>query len=238
MLCAGGPCAASIIVVNYTVDAGGNNNAPLNGLSASASFQASGATLTILLTNTSSGAPAGADVSDSLLVSLAFNLPSGVHIASGDSARIGPGSVGLGAWAGRGPGDSVAEEWLWTNDFGGDLLEAFRQVISTSQGQGGGQTTSFAGEADPNVDGPFGGIAAAPPLFAVPASKPAVSNGIEFVLTLDRALGAAELQALAAGSIVEFGSDFRYLAAIPSPGSLSLLLLAGIAARSPRRRRP
>ncbi len=236
ILTAGSPCAGSLITVNYTVDAGGDNNAPLNGIAASASFSTSGVMLTIVLTNDSTGAPGGADVSDSLLVSLAFNLPGGVHIAGGDSAVIAAGSMGLGAWSGLGPGDSVAEEWLWTNEFGGDLLEGFRQVISTSQGQGGGQSTSFEGEAQPNVSGPFGGIAAAPPIFNVPGSKPAVTDSIQFVLTLNRALSTAELQAVAFWSIVEFGSDFQYVTAVPSPGPLPLLLAAGLVAWRPRRR--
>ena len=37
----------------------------------------------------------------------------------------------LVAFAGRGPGDSVAEQWLWTNDFGSDLLANYAQIIST-----------------------------------------------------------------------------------------------------------
>ncbi len=236
VLAAGSPCAGSLITVSYTVDAGGDNNAPLNGLAASASFRIDDLTLTIVLTNDSSGAPGGADVSDSLLVSLAFNLPAGVHIAGGDSAAIAAGSVGLGSWSALGPGDSVGDEWLWTNEFGGDLLEEYRQVISTSQGQGGGQTLSFEGEEHPNVSGPFGGIAAAPPIFNVPGSKPAVSDSIRFQLTLSRALSAAELQGVALGSIVEFGSDFQYLTAVPSPGPLPLLLAAGVVAWRQRRR--
>ena len=228
-------CPAGIIV-HYGTDAGGTNTNPLNGLAASASFRVDGLPLPIVVTNTSTGVPGGAEVSDSLLVSLGFNLGDGISIVSGNSAVIGAASIGLGAWAGLGPGDSVADQWLWTNDGGGDLLESFSQVISTSMGQGGGDTFSFDGTADPNVGGPFGGIAAAPPIINVPGSQRAVSNSIEYRLTLSAVLSQSQLLQIAGSSIVEFGSDYQYLA-VPAPGSLTLLLVAGVATRL-RRRRP
>ncbi len=228
-------CPASIIV-HYGADAGGANTNPLNGLAASASFSVDGLTLTIVVTNTSTGVPGGAEVSDSLLVSLGFNLGDGISIVSGNSAVIGASSIGLGAWASLGAGDSVADQWLWTNDGGGDLMESFSQVISTSMGQGGGDTFSFDGTANPDVGGPFGGIAATPPIISVPGSQRAVSNSIEYQVTLSAVLSRSQLQLIAGSSIVEFGSDYQYLA-VPAPGSLTLLLVAGVTTRL-RRRRP
>jgi hypothetical protein len=227
--------AVADIVVPYTVDVGGSLGGPLNGLSARATFRASGSSLTVLLENTSTGLPPAADVSDSLLVSLGINLP-GVDIVSGAAAIIGPGSVGLGQWSGRTAGDSVAEQWLWTNDFGGDLMESYRHVISTSNGQGGGTSHRFDGGDPHAVDGPFGGIAAAPPLLAVPANRYAVSNSIEFTLTLTGPISEAELAAAARAAIVEFGSDARYLTApAPEPGTSALLFIFGAALRRVRR---
>ncbi len=222
-----GPAHAGIIA-SYTVDAGGSNGNPLNGLSAQASFQVDGFELTIVLTNTSSGVPMGAEVSDSLLVSLGFNLPDGTTIVSGDAAVIAAGSNGLGTWSGLGAGDSVAEEWLWTNGAGGDLLQAFSQIISTSMGQGGGTTTGFDGTTNPNVNGPFGGMAASPVLVGVPDTQMAVSDSIEFRLTLSSMLSNGQLQTLADDSVVEFGSDYQYLA-VPGPAVLPVLavLLVG-----------
>lgn len=228
-------CPATIIV-DYTADAGGDNPNPVNGLAAQASWRIDGATLTIVLRNASTGVPIGAEVSDSLLVSLAFDLGDGVSITSGNSAVIGAGSVGLGTWSGLGPGDSVADQWLWTNDFGGDLLASYANVISTSNGQGGGDTYSFNGVANPNVDGPFGGIAASPPLIAIPGPQQAVSDSIEFELTLNAALTRSELQAIAGAAIVEFGSDYQYLTAVPAPGAAGLLAL-GMTSVLRRRRR-
>ena len=219
------------IVVDYVVDAGGKNSDPLNGLAARATYMLSGDQLSILLENTSTGVPVGFGTSDSLLVSLAINLP-GVQFATGDAADIGPGSIGLGAWAARGPGASVGEQWLWTNDFGGDLLEAYAQVISTSQGQGGGVTTRFDGGSG-TVGGPFGGIAADPVLRGIPGSQHAVSDSIRFELTLSAPLTEAELRPAVLASIVEYGSDQRYLA-VPEPASIALF---GIGLAALRRRR-
>ena len=105
------PARASY-VVTYTVDASGLNDQPLNGLSASAEFSINGAQLTITLSNTSTGVPAVADVSDSLLVSLAFELLDGITFVSGNSAAIGTGSVGLGQWGGQGAGFDIGDEWV------------------------------------------------------------------------------------------------------------------------------
>jgi hypothetical protein len=228
------PARASF-VVTYTFDAGGSNHQPLNGLSAGAEFSIDGTELTITLRNTSTGVPSGADVSDSLLVSLAFELLDGITIVSGDSAVIGEGSEGLGAWAGQGAGFNVGDEWAWTNDGGGDLLEVFSQVITTSQGTGGGTTVSFNGESNPNVDGPFGGMAGAPPSVAIPSPQYAVSNSIEFTLTLSDTLSETQLWTIAQSSIVEFGSDYQYLA-VPAPAALWLLAIS-LAGRPTRRRR-
>jgi hypothetical protein len=223
-------------VVEYDTDAGGNNPDPLNGLSASSSWEISGNSLTIALTNTSTGAPAGAEAADSLLVSLGFNLVDGVSIVSGNAAVIGAGSTGLGAWDDLGAGDSVAEEWLWTNEFGGGLLAPYSQVISTSSGQSGGIAWGFDGSMNPKVNGPYGGIAADPPTLPVPPSKKAVSDTIVFSLTLSDSLSASQLALVAESSMVEFGSDFQYLTNNPVPAPAAMPLLALGVMRRRRRR--
>lgn len=215
------------IIANYTVDHGGTNPDPLNGLAARATFSLNGTQLTILLENVSTGEPPGFQAADSLLVSLGLNLP--VDIASGDASVIGPGSVGLGSWSGLVASDSVADQWIWTNSYGGDLMSTFRNIISTSQGQGGGPLVHFDGGSG-NVDGPFGGIAANPPLLQIPNDHPAVSNSIRFDLTLAGTLTDAQLQTAADAGIVEFGSDARYLGT-PEPASALLLGVAVVLLR-------
>ena len=219
------------VIVEYGLDMGGTNPNGPSGLLAQSTFAMADDTLTIVLRNTSTGVPDSTEETDSLLVSLGFDLGD-VIIMSGNTAVIAPGSVGLGGWGALGAGDSVAGEWLWTNEGGGDLLEDYTQVISTSQGFGAGTAWTFDG-VEPLVSGPFGGIAADPVLIPIPGTKPAVSNAIVFELTLSRMLSEAELAGIAASSIVEFGSDYQYLA-VPAPGVLGVLALAGIARRRRR----
>lgn len=228
MLSLPGVSASGSMIVDYTVDAGGKTSAPLNGLSARATFDLKGTTLSILLENTSTGVPAGFDAADSLLVSVGMNLP-GVKIVNGDAALIGPGSRGIGSWSSLTAGDSVAEEWLWTNGSGGDVLGAFDQVISTSSGAKGSAARRFDGSSR-SVNGPYGGIVAAPPLVELPRSKPAVSNSILFELTLSDILTPVQLGEVARSSIVEFGSDRRYLGvseylSVPEPTALCLAVV-------------
>jgi MYXO-CTERM domain-containing protein len=87
---------------------------------------------------------------------------------------------------------------------------------------------------DPPVGGPFGGIAADPVLVNIPDSHVAVSDSIRFEVTLSETITMAQLQVIADGSRVEFGSDFQYLD-VPAPGALALLGLAGLAVRRRRR---
>jgi hypothetical protein len=226
------PAGASFIVDH--VAATGPGGLGLDGLAARAEFAIDGTRLSILLQNTSTATPFGADSTDSLLVSLAFDLTDGVHIVDGLGAVIGAESRGLGAWSALGAGADVGDQWLWTNDGGGDYLEGFDQVISTSNGQGGGDTMSFNGESGPNVSGPWGGIAADPVLGNVPGSQEAVSSSILFTLELSDMLTETQLRDVALGSVVEFGSDYRY-GMVPAPASAALLLLAAGVGRRRRR---
>lgn len=227
----GGSAAIADIVVDYAIDAGGSNNNPLNGLSARATFTLTkgGTGLCIKLQNTSTGLPDGFDTAASLLVSLGMNL--GVDFASGDSAVIGAGSTGLGKWSNLGAGDSVADEWVFSNSGAGDLLQGYAQVITTSSGLGGAAATHFS-PGSGNIGGPFGGIAADPVLKSIPGNQRAVSDSILFDLTLASGITEGELRAALEDSIVEFGSDVQYLTpkvVIPAPGA-ALLGILGLAA--------
>ena len=202
--------AHASFVVDYNIDVGGINTSGSSGLSARSTWVIDGNQLTILLENTSTFLPVGAGTADSLLVSLGFNLNS-LTILSGDVAEIGVNSIGLGAWSDLDAGDSVADQWLWTNESGGDLMSAFTQVISTSMGQNSSSHLDFNG-LPANVKGPFGGIAAAPFLAAITGQKKAVSNRILFQVTLSGTLSEGQLASIAFSSWVEFGSDFQYLA--------------------------
>jgi len=230
------PLSAGLIV-DYTEDGGGKNAGSHVGMAATASFDVSGNELVIVLTNASTAMPQSAKTADAYLVSLAFILPGDIQILSGDSAEIAVGSFGLGSWSDRGAGDSVAEEWMWTNGSGGDLLASYTQVISTSMGAKSGQVADFNGTIPASVNGPSGGIVAAPPLLTLAGDQPAVSNAIEFRLTLSEALTHQQLWDVADNSVVEFGSDFQYLTGIVIPAPAAAPLVAGALLLSRRRRR-
>lgn len=154
-------------------------------------------------------------------------------ILSGNTAVVGPGSTGISQWSAFTPGSSVANEWAWTNSGGGDLLGSYNQVISTSSGNQ--SLTHFTGGSG-SLGGPFGGITASPLLANIPGSQRAVSNSIAFSLTLSGALSDQQLAEMANSSIVEFGSDVRYLK-VPEPASMALLALGAWLLTSRRRRK-
>ncbi len=89
--------------------------------------------------------------------------------------------------------------------------------------------TRFDGGAG-SVDGPFAGTVAHPPLIAIPSQKPVVDSSIRFDLMLTGPLSEEQLGAVAEGSIVEFGSDGRYLT-VPEPAALALPALAALFSR-------
>lgn len=224
---------AGSITVRYNVDAGGRNRNPLNGLAALATFESTGNELTILLKNTSTGMPIRFDAPSSLLSSLGMNLPEGMIITSGDIAAIGPGSTGLQAWSTRSNGGSVAEEWGWSNLSGNHAFAEFQQSLTTTRSSRG--LTQFGG-GRARVGGPYGGIASDPPLFGIPSSQRAVSNSIFFQMTLSSALTQEQLSEVAYGSMIEFGSDAKYLRVAPEPAGLALIGLVAVSLFTHRRR--
>lgn len=217
--------AAADVIVNYTFDLGGNNQNPLNGLSAKGTFSVSGNQLAIVLQNTSTGVPLGFDSAAQLLAGVGMNFPSGLKIVTGDSSVISPGSIGVGSWSSLGAGADVSDQWAWTNTGGGDLLRNYDQVINTSSSSQ--RETKFLPGGPSPLDGPYGGMAASPPLVSLNPNQPAVSDSITFVMTLNGIMTEAQLEAVANASIVEFGSDERYLG-VPEPASIALMALAGL----------
>jgi hypothetical protein len=212
------------IIVDYTINIGGHDDDGMNGLSARATWMIDGTTLTILLENTSTSTLPGRGISDELITMLLFDLGDAL-IVSGESAVVGPGSKGLGSWAALLPGDSVADEWLWSNlqhdDDAGD--DDFDHVISTSMGIGNGVRTDFNGDRA-NVGGPFGGIAPMAWEHPYHGNQHAVSNGILFTLILSEPLTDGDLESIAVGSLVGFGSGASFVA-VPTPGSIVLVAL-------------
>lgn len=229
--------------VDYTVIAGGNS--PIAGLSAHGKFTVSGTTLTVELSNTTVGQSGNQVGAGHILASVGLNLPVNFVNSVSNSATIAAGSAGIGVWNALSAGADVGDEWLWTNDFGGDLMGSLKHIISTSQGQGGGDTYSFdwdhngspGDNKNPNVSSPWGGMA--PPGSSINNNREAVDNTIKFVLSLTGGMSQQQLNQAALGSLVEFGSDDTYLEAqvIPAPGAALLATLGLMMVGQVRRRR-
>ncbi len=207
----------------------------LSGLSAQAifTFDTNNPTeLRIELKNTSTGLPAfmSDPNASQLLTAISFDFGApGANAADpaliGGFVVIGPGgySIGFDHVASQlGSGDDVTGEWGYGNTVGSGMLANHVSVMTS-------HTTSFGGSnltGPVSLDGPEAGIATDPPLTAV-GGLGAVADSVVIHITLDAPL--ADLDFLADNGVrAEFGSDAAYL--IPEPGTLSLLLIAGVVA--------
>lgn len=222
MLACAGAAHAGLVTVDYTTPASGSTVTALNGLSARAEFSLSGRRLTITLRNTSTGVPTGFGAASSLVTSIGFNLPTG-SIVSGQYARIGEDSHGVGAWSNKDEGDSVGNQWAWSNHAGANLMGGYSQVISTVRDTVGSGAKRFDGSTN-SVGTAWGGIGADPLVVNIPGSKEAVSGELVFRITLTGTLTDAELLSLAYHSRIEFGDAAAFLRVNPAPAPGAALL--------------
>lgn len=220
--------SSSLLAMPVTMDA-----SSASGLGASATFSlsADGTTLTIVLTNTSTGVPDGFDESDSLLTSVSFDLPDGVDIEGG-SVVITDGSVSENFDAVDSQlsgGDPVTYEWGFANDDTSDTAlrpdyvsamrshtEPFIEQNSRDANLDGPHT---------NLNGPQGGLTNG---IVELNGNGAVNNSV--TITLDLSAPLPDLGFLTeAGVTFEFGSDAAFLTVVPEPSTfvLALLGLAG-----------
>jgi len=216
-------CPASALMISFTGS---------NGLSGTADFTFSGATLNILLTNTSTGVPFGFSNSDQLLTSIAFDLP-GLMTITGGSVLVGTGSTTINFDTGTYPaGSNISGEW----GYGNSGTTGFGSLVNfVSANQSG--TTAFPGanlDGPAVLDGPQGGLTNG---IVALGGLGAVQNSVYISLNLSGSL--TDLSFLSNGAVIEFGSDAAFVRRVPEPGILILLGIGmtavGIASRRMRK---
>lgn len=199
-----------------------------NGLSATADFQISGSTLTILLTNTSVDPFGGLDGTAAMVLSsLNFDLPTGVSIVDGNAA-LGAGSnavqsTSTTAWSIYSGSYDLNDQYGFSNTGVGNTVYFNATSAITSHNNGGTSVTSFDGATGIANNGLNYGLVA--------DGTRDIGNGRIFIqdsvlLTLTLSESLPDLSFLTSGSYVEFGSDDVFVPArssIPEPSSLLIL---------------
>ncbi len=220
------PASANAVLVNideiiFPQD-GSVNPAVLAG---TANLTLSGSTLTIVLTNTSTGATGGLAATN-LLVGIGFNLPTGVTIANNaatNAVALTAGSTAIG-------GTLTDSTWGAAND--GSAATSINNItvlgdvntsVATLQAQVVGGF-NLAGTAIPpgNVDGPDFGLLSNNVLSTTcNAGLQCVQNSVTLTLALNGTVPGTLIDQINAGHVVlSFGSP-----TLPVPEPSSLLLM-------------
>ncbi len=202
------------------------------GLSGQAVFTADGTTtLTIALSNTSTGLPSGFDVADQLLTAIGFDL--GGRSVSGGSVKVGAGSTAYFSTGTYSATRDISGEWGYGDGSSGGLA-GYDIVLSSMQSNADFAFPGPSLDNPANLNGPAGGLTNG--LLAL-NGKGAVDHSVLISLTLSSALSLSDLGTyLADGSGIEFGSDAAFLTPVPEPGTIALLGL-GLGGLAIRRRR-
>lgn len=239
LLAAFAPLAASGSIYTQAVDLTESaiDGQLLDGLAARAVFTfdtAAPKTLSILLQNTSTGAPAGTLAAGQILTAISFDLgAAGAVVADpaivSGSVVIGPGgrSINFDKSGVLSAGANVTGEWGYGNGGSANMLSNLVSAMSA-------HTTPFGGtnlDGPASLNGPQGGVVTNPPQVDL-GGMGVVADSVIITLTLDKPL--TDLSFLGNGVRAEFGSDNRF-ATVPEPTALSLAALGGLAIL-PRRR--
>ncbi|MCB9838329.1 MAG: hypothetical protein H6813_03240 [Phycisphaeraceae bacterium] len=202
-----------------------------SGLSAEAEFTLLNPNqIQIRLKNTSTGVPMGFDSADQLLTGLTWDT-FGVagQTITGGTAITGPDSSSIGFnHANVGPGGDVGGEW----GYGMGPISGLSNFFIT--GNMSGQTLFGGANLDgpANGDGPQAGLVADPALVALGGTG-AIQD--EIIVTINLSLPQPNLDFLSVADVyVEYGSDAAFVH-VPTPGSLALFGVAGVAAVRRRR---
>ncbi len=203
-----------------------------SGLSATADFSLINSDeLKIVLTNTSTGVPAGFDNSAQLLTGISFDL--GGPGITGGSVVIGPNAADISinfdnVVSQLGNGDDVSSEWGYGNNVTTTGMLVNMVSATTSQMTAFSSGPNLDGPA--GLDGPQGGLLANPGIIAL-GGLGAIQNSVVITLNLNSDL--SDLGFLENGVIVEYGSDAAF---VPEPTTVALLVLGSISLIRRRRK--
>jgi len=214
---------ATVALAASTANAATITYTGTNGASATANFSFAGSTLTVLLTNTSTS-PFNGGGAGAILSSLNFDLPDGVTILGG-SVALGPGSSVVTQYNNKGDkswvdttSPNLNSEFAFSNNGIGNtgtgvVVGALNAV--TSHNNGSANLTRFDGVPGAGATGGLdpGILAFGTPVFGNNSKH--VMNSLLFTLNLSGPL--ANLDFLANGSYVEFGSDAQFITGFCSP---------------------
>jgi len=184
----------------------------------------------IRLQNTSTAVPMGFASADQLLTGLSWNS-FGVagQTITGGTAITGASSSSIGfSIANVGPGGDVGGEW----GFGAGPISGLGNHFISGNNSG---LTLFGGanlDGPANGDGPQAGLVANPILVALGGTG-AIQD--EIIVTINLSLAQPNLDFLNnTDLLVEFGSSAAFIT-VPTPGSIAILGVAGLAAIRRRR---
>ncbi len=227
---------ASITVDELLYQGNANNPTVLSG---SVDMTLSGNLLTVVLTNTSSAVSFDGNGAFNLLTGLAFNLPSGVGIASG-TATVPGGATNLNFSTSA---TNVGSEWgyfngtpsqgHWNSD--GPAVLTYNTILSAliadTTGQGGAEFAPAAPDLGPpsGLDGPDFGLLSSSLANGVAGGLEAIKSPITFVLTLTGTIPLNLLSQIESNPVgISFASPTAGVLISHSPEPASLVL-AGIA---------
>jgi hypothetical protein len=186
------PCTAlaSLLPVDEVLFQGDAGNASV--LSGTVEMTISDNTLTIVLTNTSTGVVAEGNGAGNLLTAVGLTLPNGFSIAGG-SATVEPGSQIN--WSGA---TDVSQEWGFSNTVksghfnGSPSVLTYNNVVGTVVADVGTQFQPGSLGGSRHVGGPDFGILSNSVAATAAGGQSAQQSPLTLVLTLNSSVGAGE----------------------------------------------
>ncbi|MHC4959098.1 MAG: XDD4 family exosortase-dependent surface protein [Planctomycetota bacterium] len=200
--------------------------------------------LTIVLTNTSTGAVGGSDTADNLLTGLGFNLGGSLYITGG-TATITAGSTAVGFVDVLG-GD-VSQEWGYDTDplasgaFTNTNLVtgSYTEAVSSMESQSTSQFATGSIAPPVNQNGPdFGLLSTTVSGGILGSGVEAIQSSVTIVLSLGGTYSGDLLAYIESHDVaLSFGSPTAPNGSVPEPGMLALCALAVGGAFGLRRKR-